>query len=114
MTFSNEPIGRAELPELTESVLDADQVGDLFRDIGALTQVVEIIPKQGPQDYVDDTVALDLDTARDRLLDGTFRGVQVRYQYDGGLWWDTLIRTPQGVRIVRIRHDFDSEVPTPV
>ena len=101
------------LPELTESLLGADQLADLFRDIGALTQVVEIIPKQGPRDYVDDSKSLDLESARDRLLDGTFRGLQIRYQYDGGLWWDTLIRVPDGIRIVRIRHDFDSEIATP-
>ena len=101
------------LPELTESTLGAEQLGDLFRDIGALTQVVEIIPKQGPRDYVDDRLTLDLDTAQARLLDGTFRGVQIRYRYDGGLWWDTLIKLPEGFRIVRIRHDFDGAIATP-
>ena len=101
------------LPELTESLLGAEQITDLFRDIGALTEIVEIIPKQGPRDYVDDSESLDLESARAQLLDGGFRGLQIRYQYQGGLWWDTLIRVPQGFRIVRIRHDFDGEVTTP-
>ncbi|MFT4547208.1 MAG: hypothetical protein ACI9UA_001722 [Pseudoalteromonas tetraodonis] len=95
------------LPELTESVLDAGQIENLFRDIGALTQVVEIIPKHGRRDYVDDTASLDLEAAQERLLDGSFRGLQIRYRYDGSLWWDTLIGHPEGFRIVRIRHDFN-------
>lgn len=103
--MSEEPA--KELPDLTESILSEEQIRDLFRDIGALTQVIEIIPKHGPRDYVDDTVALTLDTARDAFLNGQFRGVQIRYRHDGGLWWDTLLRAPDGFRIVRIKHDFD-------
>lgn len=102
-----------ELPDLTESVLNTEQLHDLFRDLGALTQVTEIIPKQGQREYVDDTVILDLESAQARLLDGTFRGLQIRYRYDDGLWWDTLIRVPNGFRIVRIRHDFDGEIAAP-
>ena len=102
-----------KLPELTESVLSPDQIRELFRDIEALTQIVEIIPKHGSRDYVDDSIELDLATARDRLLDRTYRGLQIRYQYDGGLWWDTLIRIPEGIRIVRIRHEFDGEIAIP-
>ena len=102
-----------ELPELAESVLDADQIAALFRDVEALTEIMEIIPKHGPRDYVDDTTELTLTSALDGLLDGTFRGVQIRYRYDGGWWWDTIINVPGGYRIVRIRHDPESGVASP-
>jgi hypothetical protein len=100
-----------KLPDLIESVLDGDQIADLFRDIAALTTVREIIPKTGGrQEYVDETPApLTLEAAREQLLAGAYRGLQIRYDYDGGQWWDTLIPVAEGTRIVRIRHDFDGK-----
>ena len=41
-----------KLPDLLESVLGAAEIEALFRDLAALTVVREIIPKQGPRDYV--------------------------------------------------------------
>ena len=102
-----------ELPELTESVLGAEEVGALFRDLVALTKIVEIIPKRQARGYVDDSTKLSLDDAREGILSGEFRGLQIRYLYDGGLWWDTLICSPKGINIVRIRHDIDADVGTP-
>jgi hypothetical protein len=32
--------------------------------------------------------------------------VQLRYRYRGRQWWDTLLRTEDGVRIVRIEQPF--------
>ena len=103
-----------ELPELTQSTLDREQLDALFRDIGALTRVVEIIPKHGPREHVDDSVALTLDAAHEGLFEGAFRGVQIRYVHEGSLWWDSLLRTPEGgFSIVRIRHDIDGDVGRP-
>jgi hypothetical protein len=50
--------------------------------------------------------SLSLEQARQLLLEGRARGIQIRYHYDGADWWDTLMRTPQGIRLVRIRHEF--------
>ena len=102
-----------ELPELTQSVLTTDDLEALFRDIAELTEVVEIIPKLGARERVDDTAALTLDSARQGLLGGDFRGVQLRYLHEGGLWWDTLLRVPEGFSIVRIRHDPQGEIGVP-
>ena len=104
-----------ELPELTQSILDREQLDALFRDIAALTQIGEIIPKHGPREHVDDSIPLTLDAAHEGLLEGAFRGVQIRYIHEGSLWWDTLLRTPEGgFTIVRIRHDIEGEVAQPV
>ena len=39
------------------------------------------------------------------LAAGDFRGVQVRYVYEGKEWCDTLLAAPGGVRLVRICTD---------
>ena len=93
-----------DLPELLQSVLGPEDLDALFRDIGTLTRVLEVIPKYGPRDYVPET-SLTLDAARDLLSSGAVRGLQIRYIHEDAQWWDTLLRTPEGVRIVRIRHD---------
>ena len=45
------------------------------------------------------------DDARDRLLNGSARAVQVRYCYDGFEWTDTILAANGGFRVVRCRHD---------
>ena len=95
-----------DFPELLQSVLGPEELDALFRDIGTLTQVLEVIPKYGPRDYAPESAsALTLDAARDLLSSGAVRGLQIRYIHEDAQWWDTLLRTPEGVRIVRIRHD---------
>lgn len=98
--------GPAPLPDLLQSVLGPTDLDALFRDIGSLTRVLEIIPKHGPRDHVPDApVSLSLDEARTLLDSGAICGLQIRYVHDNTQWWDTLLRTPEGVRIVRIQHE---------
>jgi hypothetical protein len=102
-----EPTAPPELPPLHESTLAGDDLDALFRDLGALTRVIGILPKYGPRDHVDPHPApLTLDAARDGLLRGDFRGLQIRYLYDDAEWWDTLLPAPGSgaFRIVRIQH----------
>ncbi len=94
-----------QLAELHQAELDEATVDQLFTDIAALTQVIEVLPKYQSQVYAPDT-PITLEDARELLRIGAVRGVQVRYRHDGAQWWDTLMRTPTGVRVVRIRHDF--------
>ena len=95
-----------ELPELHESLLDEATVDQLFADIKALTQVVEVIPKTLSQGYVQEG-SISLDEGRRMLRQGDCRALQVRYLHDGALWWDTLMALPNGTRVVRIRHEPD-------
>ncbi len=100
-----------ELPDLTQSVLDREQLDALFRDLTALTQIVEIIPKHGPREHVNDTVAFTLEAAHQGLLVGEFRGIQIRYLHENNLWWDTLMRVATGFMIVRICHGAPQSDP---
>jgi hypothetical protein len=93
-----------ELPDLHESILDEATLDQLFTDIEALTRVVEVIPKTVSQGYVQEG-SISLDEGRQMLRDGDCRALQVRYLYDGALWWDTLMAQPNGTRVVRIRHE---------
>lgn len=97
-----------ELPELQQSVLDAATLRQLFADLAACTEITEIIPKQAAEGYVPEHSSLTLDEARAMLLGRRIRGLQIRYNYQGSQWWDTLLPAPggEGFRIVRIEHNF--------
>jgi hypothetical protein len=98
----------APLPELQQAILDEATFENLFRDIIECAEVTEVIPKYGPESYVPENVALSLEEGCALLRRGELRGLQVRYRYQGADWWDTLMKTPAGIRLVRIRHDFEA------
>jgi hypothetical protein len=103
---SNRLSDGSELPELHQGVLDSATLDQLVLDIETCTELLEVIPKFGPESYVGEETVIDLKTAVSMLVAGELRGAQVRYKHEGVQWWDTLMATPQGVRIVRIRHNF--------
>ncbi len=90
------------LPELREGWLEAEQVRALFADLRACANAPSVQLKAGAEQRARSAPA-DLDAAEAALLDGRVRGVQIRYGYQGSHWCDTLVRTPRGVRLVRIR-----------
>lgn len=94
-----------DFPPLHEAVLGADELHALFRDIETLAEDLEVrvqgqagrrVGEQRPQ----------LTRALADLEQGSIAGVQIRYRYQGGTWWDTVQRLGEGYRLVRIRHDF--------
>lgn len=93
-----------KLPTLQQTVLDAPTLEALFRDLAQCTQILAVVPKGAPQAYAAGH-GIDLEAARAGLASGAFRGVQVRYRYEGQEWCDTLLATPGGVRLVRISLD---------
>jgi len=113
-TTDNITVG-ADLPTLNESLLDRDTLSRLFRDIASCTQVLEVVVKHKPTDYVG-SGRIGLEDACRLIEERAVRGVQVRYFYDGTQWWDTLMVLSPGVRLVRIQHDpeqwFTEERPT--
>ncbi len=96
-----------KLPPLHQAVLDAATVDALFADLAACTRVLAIIPKRAARAMIDEsTSSLDLASARAGLRDGSMRGVQIRYHYDGREWCDTLMAGADGAaRLVRICTD---------
>lgn len=102
---SGEPGERLKLPELTQAVLEPEVLEQYFRDLEQCAGILDILPKFGAQVQVGAASGWGLGEARDAVLNGRVRGVQIRYRYDGAEWWDTLLCQPAGVRIVRMRQD---------
>ena len=94
------------LPETCQQVLDDATLQQLVVDIETCTELLEVIPKYGADTYVGDEAQIGLRDAISMLKSGQLRGAQIRYNHDGSQWWDTLMATPAGIRLVRIKHDF--------
>lgn len=95
----DEPI---ELPELQDEVVDDETVADLFRDLGALTRVIEIQEKGAPRGHAE-SLELDLESAANRYAAGEIRALQIVYVLDDETWCDTLMRQATGTRVLRMR-----------
>jgi hypothetical protein len=81
-------------------------VEQLLADIETCAETLEILPKYTAQGRVPDAAGVTLNEARGLLATRAVRALQLRYRYEGVDWWDTVMVTSQGFRIVRIRHDF--------
>lgn len=101
------PLDAEALPSLQEAVLDATTLARLVTDIQGLTVVDEVLLKGGAIARAS-TQRHSLADAVEALQQGHVLGVQVRYRYQGQCWWDTLLHTPQGIRLVRISHDVEA------
>lgn len=97
----------APLPDLHQSEIDDATLRQLFLDVAAHTELLEIIPKHAATGYVPEIAATTLAEGLDLLLSGGVRALQLRYRHNGTTWWDTLMPAPHGnFRIVRIQHEF--------
>lgn len=90
--------------ELQDAVLDRDMVDRLFFDVREAAELLGVTVK-GALESMASAEGIDLDAARDALHDGRVAGVQLRYRFEGTEWWDTLLWTRGGIRLVRIDHD---------
>jgi|AntDeeMinimDraft_5_1070356.scaffolds.fasta_scaffold28716_2 hypothetical protein len=96
-----------EFPDLNQGVLDEATLRQYFEDL-AHAEVFAVMVKGGPERYANES-AVELGTARE-LFDGELcHGIQVRYLWQGDEWWDTLFRTAGGVKLVRIKHEWDEQ-----
>jgi hypothetical protein len=101
----------APLPDLHQSELDEATLRQLFDDVRAHTELMEVIPKHAAAGYVPEIAAITLAEGLAFLLDGGVRALQLRYRHNGTIWWDTLMPTPHGTfKIVRIQHDFPGDI----
>ena len=90
------------LPALQDALLDGDTLDALFRDLAGLVELQEILLKGASRSHALER-PVSLEEARAALAEGAVVGAQIRYRYQGSDWWDTLLRTPQGIRLVRIQ-----------
>lgn len=91
------------LPQLQDTLLDPETLERLLQDIQRLGVVQEVLLKGGAAAMVSEK-SVPLPEALAALREGRVLGVQIRYGYDGATWWDTLMNTPRGIRLIRIEH----------
>ncbi|MBL8625883.1 MAG: hypothetical protein JNK64_31505 [Myxococcales bacterium] len=91
------------LPPICDVLIDDATVDQLFFDIGAAAELVAVMLKAPGAQRADDA-APDLAAAHRALRAGTAAGVQLRYRHAGEEWWDTVVHTPAGFRLIRISH----------
>jgi hypothetical protein len=90
------------LPEMHDAMLDEATLGQLAFDIASSAKVLEVRTKAAASAYALGAPA-GLTQAIEGLVAGTVLGVQVRYLFDNTEWCDTLLRVPEGVRLVRVK-----------
>lgn len=95
------------LPELHEALLDEATLDQLFFDIRHAAELIGVSFKGGLQGHAVEGNGEDLlSQARRALSERSIVGVQLRYVHGGREWWDTLMCTTEGIRLVRIAPDF--------
>lgn len=92
------------LREFHEAFVDAATLEQLFVDLESVADVFAVMAKGGSTDRAHGGT-LSLEEGRALFVWKKVRGLQIRYRYQGSEWWDTLMHTPKGVRIVRIEQE---------
>jgi hypothetical protein len=101
--LTNVSAENAALPQLQDAILDPETLEQLFRDIQRCAVVDEVLLKGGAALMASEK-SVPLPEAELALREKRVTGVQIRYWYEGANWWDTLMHTPRGVRLIRIEH----------
>jgi hypothetical protein len=97
----------APLPPIHQAVLDSTMLDQLFFDIEHAAEFLGATIKGARNAFAaasPGTALTSVADARAALLSGANAGVQLRYRFAEQEWWDTLLCTPAGVRLVRISH----------
>ena len=110
----SDPAPSLPLPPVQQAPLDPATLAALFRDLAACTQVLAVTPRRaGPPQRETPLTTISLAQAAAGLQSGEFRGVQIRYRYEGQNWCDTLMARPDGIRLVRISETDIAATLTP-
>lgn len=100
-------INLSELPPMRESQLTKEQVQQLFSDIDLLASDVLLMQRlpNAQRTSANAVASADqLKTTMISLVAGTIARVQIRYRWEESNWIDTLERSDNGFRLVRIQH----------
>jgi len=95
-----------DLPELQDANIDASVLAQLFDDVAACAELHEVLVRNNPRALSGQGPAYTLEEARDAMLSGEIRAVQLRYSFEGVQWWDTISALPKGFHLIRIQHTF--------
>jgi len=88
------------LAPLQVADFDDERLRELATDVAALGSEIDVRIK-AHAGYVDPGRRLTLDDAIAELVSGGALAVQLRYRFEGRLYWDTLLATRPGYRLVR-------------
>jgi len=91
-----------QLPQVHAEDIDEAALGALFLDISVASRVVEVRVKGSPERYASPADG-GFEAASRAFVERRIAGLQIRYEYRGKVWCDTLMRRDGGVRLVRIR-----------
>jgi len=91
-----------ELPDLHDAVLDRETLVQLFVDLETQTRILDVRLKLGAQQHAEAGI-VTLASARRAIEAGGVSGVQIRYAWQAAVWCDTLLPTPEGIRLVRMK-----------
>lgn len=86
------------LPEILQAEWSSDQLMQLFADLAAGARVEHV---QLRTDALDGLVTLS--QARDAFASGTARAIQIRYEFEGEMWCDTILPDEPTTKIIRTR-----------
>jgi hypothetical protein len=92
------------LPTVFEAQLDEGLLAQLFADWRECAEILEVLPRY-PQNAYTSVEAPDVMTLEKGLklwVEGALSGLQVRYEYEGKLWADTLVPLLNSTRLVRM------------
>jgi|GEM_PF-2377018 len=95
------PQSGLRLTEIKEAMLDDAELRKLFADIATYSRVEEVTMKASPRARSE--VVRRLPELYLKLIERRVYGAQIRYEFDSACWLDTLVTTPSGCRLVRVR-----------
>jgi hypothetical protein len=105
------PDDAAELPKLYEGRIDAGTLAQLFVDLDACAELIEVRLKGSANELATQTTGLR--EAQRLLADGAVRGVRLTYLFEGVVWQDTLLLSDDGdLRLVRVATGERLDLPT--
>jgi hypothetical protein len=95
------PESGVRLSEIKEAILDDAQLRTLFADIATYGKVQEVTMKASPRSRPENVRRLP--ELYLKLVERRLYGAQIRYEFESAAWLDTLVTTPAGCRLVRVR-----------
>lgn len=93
------------LPTVSLADLDADAFAALMQDLSVLERTGDLTVKTAECLRTAKQEGSALSAAHRALLSGRVRALQVRYEHDGVLWVDTILKTPTAFTLVRMESD---------
>ena len=88
-------------PEVFEADWDRDQVDAFFDDLKRGAEVKRVQVRTTSGNNRPDESVVTLEQARRRLDNGRTTAIQIYYEYEDKTWCDTLMISPNTIRIVR-------------